>query len=103
MSGKSQLIYQPLEDASLQIRLLKCVPIKLAPESVSADEQCLPFEFELCTFSLRDAQAQGYHALSYTWGAVHPQYLITIDGATLHIRQNLWQYFLALDDQATCD
>lgn len=74
-------IHKPLDDTGDQIRLMK-----LLPDLDEAGQiQC-----ELKQFNL--SEAPPYDALSYEWGSSKSLRDVSIEGASLSIRRNLWLF-----------
>ncbi|KAJ4986802.1 het domain protein [Stagonosporopsis vannaccii] len=82
--------YQPLDLSKQQIRLI-------ALNSASS-----PSEDITCSLKVFDADTAPYYvALSYTWGPRTPTRTIYIDGKTLDIRQNLYDFLLNYRNDAS--
>ncbi|KAI1163633.1 HET-domain-containing protein [Nemania serpens] len=73
-------IYQALNDARQQIRL-----VKLEKRSSKRSPRCSIHAFDL-------ASAPKYIALSYTWGPSDPSHRISIDHKTFQVRENLYNF-----------
>lgn len=72
-------VYCPLVASKEMVRLLKVQPSQFGRPEVSLE-----------TFNVTDAPP--FAALSYTWGAPSPTYIILVDGATLFVRKNLFVF-----------
>ena len=76
--------YQPLDDTSRNIRLIR---LRSGPRQ---QPQCDMSVFEL-------ADAPPFNALSYTWGPILPTYDIPVNDGTLPVRKGLCRFLQAFE------
>ena len=82
-------LYQPLNTANEEIRLLRVTNLQLRPPNcVPARTKGIRLECTLLAVSLREMPK--YDALSYTWGDPDQLYTVRINGHRMRIRVNLF-------------
>jgi len=80
---RPQYIYQPLDKPTLEFRLLQ-----ISKHPRTHQPQCSLRKYKLAT-------CPEYTALSYTWGDSTPNRSVTVDGANLKVRKNLFDFLHA--------
>ena len=76
-------IYQPLDKPDEEFRLLR-----ISKDALTHQPQCT-----LHRYRLRNCPE--YTALSYTWGKPTPTHSVAVNGASLEVRQNLFDFLQA--------
>ncbi|OGM45304.1 hypothetical protein ABOM_006442 [Aspergillus bombycis] len=88
MALPSESIYQPLDPSRSEIRLLR-----LHPRQTGRPDETL--QLTMFTTSLHE---QKYFALSYVWGEDTPSNPVTINGQSVPVTQNLFDFLLHYRD-----
>jgi len=86
--SRGDFVYEPLDHSSDSIRI-----IELHPDSPDAIVRCT-----MRHVSLSEAK---YTCLSYTWQPSHPQHVIEVNGRSLSVGENLYQFLRAYRNHQT--
>jgi len=86
--SRRDFVYEPLDHNSDSIRI-----IELHPDSADTTMRCT-----MRHVSLSEAQ---YTCLSYTWQPSHPQHVIEVNGRSLSVGENLYQFLRAYRSHRT--